>query len=91
MSEAFINHEAPMKLGEEEEASLFFGEASGANEANEEVASPLVEALEAHFQRYYSSDPTDEAGLKTFASRNQVIPPLNLDLLNSQIVVEMNK
>jgi hypothetical protein len=63
------------------------GEECEGNESHDED-SPLVQALREHFTKYYAP----EARYATpYASRNVATPPLNLEFLNSQSIVEMEK
>lgn len=60
----------------------------GFEEEPELVDSPLVASLREHFAKHYSStaDPS-----RPFSGRNQVAPPLNLDLLNSATVKKLSE
>lgn len=55
----------------------------------EEESSPLVAALRAHLAKYYGEGAARET--RPFSSRNQVIKPLNLDLLDASSIQEMCK
>ena len=49
--------------------------------------SPLVASLREHFVRYYGAN----APKTPFSSKNEIVPPLYLDLINARSIQEMCK